>query len=545
MPRLSALSSRSLTGIGIAPKVEWILSAATYTSKSFSVASQDTSPAGISFKKDGTVMYIAGRANSSVRQYTLSTPWDVSTASFANKSLSVSAQTDVNSVDFRDDGTTMYVAGWNNSRVYQYTLSTAWDVSTGTYSGVSFNYNTGGAVGTAAYGLRFSSTGSNFYITGNNDTIFQFNLSAPWDLSTASDPSISKFVGAKIFANPSGIDFKYDGTIMFVQDTSPSGNRQVTAWTMSTPWNLSTATESTTNIFGVGNQDPNPYDFYMRYDGLGFYVVGPNNDTVYQYSMGSFRQPAYTYISVVPQVGVLPANTLVSFYGNTGQSTTVTNSRLSLITTAQAKFGTRSLQKTPSNDFTLGRANAVNVPLSQTIGGPLTLEAWVRLGAGPDGQNFEMGPNLYLHGPAVDMATVFPTNYASLGCYGTNTNGFSAQATVSRVPPNGTSSSGNDQGNGGIPLNTWTHIALSYSDNTNFAIWIDGTRRLRTTWSGGYGLSQVMTQLTINANGNVGPHYIDEIRVSNVDRYGVNNTTITVPTAAFVSDANTVALISF
>ena len=537
MPRLSALSSRSLTGIGIAPKVEWILSAATYTSKSFSVASQDTSPAGISFKKDGTVMYIAGRANSSVRQYTLSTPWDVSTASFANKSLSVSAQTDVNSVDFKGDGTTMYVAGWNNSRVYQYTLSTAWDVSTGTYSGVSFNYNTGGAVGTAAYGLRFSSTGSNFYITGNNDTIFQFNLSTAWDLSTASDPNISKFVGAKIFANPSGIDFKYDGTIMFVQDTSPSGNRQVTAWTMSTPWDLSTATESTTNIFGVGNQDPNPYDFYMRYDGLGFYVVGPNNDTVYQYSMGSFRQPAYTYVSVVPE----PLPTVTSFYGNAGLSTTVSSSRLTL-STAQARFGTKSLLGSTAAGFG-GRANSVNIVLPSSLIPPLTIEAWVYLTVGYVAPNFEQSPPIYLHSPTVDIASTNATN--SIRLYGVGP-GLQISYTDQIVQAGSIIGGGNDSNATSIPLNTWTHMALAIAANgITKAVWINGTRREGTNLN--TQLTASMTALTLNAfgSGRVGPQYIDEVRVSNVDRYGVTNTTITVPTAAFTSDANTVALVKF
>ena len=302
MPRVTSITSRNLVGIGITfSSPAWNLSAAIYTSKSSLVSAQDGWPAGLSFKKDGTAMFIVGKDNNTVYQYTLSTPWDVSTASYSSRSLSVSAQVNQpNSIDFRIDGARMYVTGWGNTSIFQYTLSIPWDLSTATYSGVSFNYS---ATSVSNSGLRFSTTGDNFYITGNNDTIFQFKVSTPWDVSTASYANKSKFVGTSGNLNPTGIDFKFDGTIMFVQDTSSANSRRITAWVMSTPWDLSTATEST-NKFSVGTQDTNPYDFYMRYDGLGFYIVGPNQDTVFQYSMQPFSQPAYSFSSLFPQPAI-------------------------------------------------------------------------------------------------------------------------------------------------------------------------------------------------------------------------------------------------
>jgi hypothetical protein len=47
-----------------------------------SVSSQDTSPYGLAFSSDGTKMYVTGNTNDTVYQYSLSTAWDVSTASF-------------------------------------------------------------------------------------------------------------------------------------------------------------------------------------------------------------------------------------------------------------------------------------------------------------------------------------------------------------------------------------------------------------------------------------------------------------------------------
>ena len=58
---------------------------------SFSVASQDTYPTGIEFSKSGMKMFVLGAAGDDVNEYTLSTAWDVSSASFVD-SFSVASQ---------------------------------------------------------------------------------------------------------------------------------------------------------------------------------------------------------------------------------------------------------------------------------------------------------------------------------------------------------------------------------------------------------------------------------------------------------------------
>ena len=49
---------------------------------SFSVAAQDAIPESLAFSSDGTKMFVAGIDVDNVNEYTLSTPFDVSTASF-------------------------------------------------------------------------------------------------------------------------------------------------------------------------------------------------------------------------------------------------------------------------------------------------------------------------------------------------------------------------------------------------------------------------------------------------------------------------------
>jgi DNA-binding beta-propeller fold protein YncE len=98
------------------------VSTATYNSISKSVSSQDSAPYDVAFNSDGSKMYIMGNNNKTVFQYTLSTPWNVSTATY-DTSKSVSSQDSAPyGVAFNSDGSKMYIIGASNDTVYQYTV---------------------------------------------------------------------------------------------------------------------------------------------------------------------------------------------------------------------------------------------------------------------------------------------------------------------------------------------------------------------------------------------------------------------------------------
>lgn len=92
----------------------------TYDSKSFSVASQENAPTTVAFNSDGTKMYILGLTNATIYQYTLSTAYDVSTASYDSVSFTVAQDTVPFGLTFRSDGIKMYIVGYGNDTIYQY-----------------------------------------------------------------------------------------------------------------------------------------------------------------------------------------------------------------------------------------------------------------------------------------------------------------------------------------------------------------------------------------------------------------------------------------
>lgn len=254
------------------------LSALAYASKSKDVSAQETSLSSIARSSDGTKMYITGSGNSTVYQYTVSTAWDVSTASYASKSKDVSAQeVNVFALRFSSDGTKMYI-WWNlNSTVYQYTLSTAWDVSTASYASKSKSVS---AQESAMSGFDFWDSWTKMYVAWyTNDTIYQYTLSTAWDVSTASYASKSVATNA---GDVAGFVISSDWLEIIVGRVSAS---RLSQYTLSTAWDVSTATLTTTgsNL----SEDSQCRGLGVSADWSTIYVWGNTNDIVFQYDMAS------------------------------------------------------------------------------------------------------------------------------------------------------------------------------------------------------------------------------------------------------------------
>jgi len=251
---------------------------ANYDSVSFSVASQDTSPRGIAFSVDGTKMYIVGGLTDTIYQYTLSTAYDLSTASYNSVSLSVSSQdTDPYSLAFNNDGTKLYMVGFSTNSVHQYSLSTGFVLSTASYDSVSFSV---ASQDTLPLDIAFNNDGTKMYMAGNSsDTVYQYSLSTAFDLSTASYGSVS-FSVASQDATPFTVAFNSDGTKVYILGFS---NDSVFQYSLSTAFDLSTTSYDSVS-FSVTSQDAIPTAISFNNYGTKMYMVGLGNDTVYQYS---------------------------------------------------------------------------------------------------------------------------------------------------------------------------------------------------------------------------------------------------------------------
>ena len=162
----------------------WDITTATFVTV-FSTASQDSAPADIFFKPDGLTMFVLGDTNNTVYQYTLGTAWSVATASYASKSFSVNTQEGTPAgLWFKPDGTTMYVVGTTNDTVYQYTSGTAWDISTASYASKFYSV---AAQESSPSQVNLSADGTKMWVLGiAGDDIWEYSLGSAWDVSTAT-----------------------------------------------------------------------------------------------------------------------------------------------------------------------------------------------------------------------------------------------------------------------------------------------------------------------------------------------------------------------
>jgi len=244
----------------------------SYDSVSFGIGSQDGSALGFAFSTDGTKMYVSGTATDRIHQYTLTTAFDLSTASYDSVSFLYGSNN--SGVAFKDDGTKMYITGYSTDDIKQYTLSTAFDVSTASYDSVSLSVS---SQDTAPYDLTFSFDGTKMYLSGGQlKRIHQYSLSTAWDLSTASYDSV--YLNASVECpNLYGVTFSKDGLQLFAVCAS---NQYIQQYSLTTAFDLSTAslggTFSTPNLFTSG--------IFLSADQEKIYVLASNTDAVYQYS---------------------------------------------------------------------------------------------------------------------------------------------------------------------------------------------------------------------------------------------------------------------
>ena len=103
----------------------WNVSTAVYNGTPinfFFVGAQEALSQGLFFKPDGTKMYVVGSIGDAVYEYDLSSAWDISTAVFL-QSFSVVAEERISTgVFFKPDGTKMYVIGSDGDAVWSYDL---------------------------------------------------------------------------------------------------------------------------------------------------------------------------------------------------------------------------------------------------------------------------------------------------------------------------------------------------------------------------------------------------------------------------------------
>jgi len=178
-------------------------------------------------------MFVVGVNGKDIIEFTLTTAFDVSTSSFVTSFSVIAQETTPVGLAFSSNGFKMFVAGLDGDDVNEYTLTTAFDVSTAAFVD-SFSV---AAQDTTPWGLAFSSDGFKMFVVGiDGDDINEYVSHKPIPISFAA--FVDSFSVLAQDSLPTGLAFSSDGTKMFVVGAAGA---DINEYTLTTAFDVSTA----------------------------------------------------------------------------------------------------------------------------------------------------------------------------------------------------------------------------------------------------------------------------------------------------------------
>ena len=280
---------------------------------SFSTANEESSTGGMTFNDDGMKVFIVGQSNDIVVQYSLTEAYDLSDVS-VDGTLSIAAQETIpHAIEFSNDGMTMFIMGVAGKDVNQYSLSSPFDItSTVNFQGlypVSNQEN-------APFGLRFSNDGFKMFvvgagITGGSDFVHQYSLTNAFDVTSGVlyDGSPLDISGEVEVA--SGIAFDASGSRIFLSNDNTD---QVHQYRLAVPFDVTQGAVYEGVSFNIPGFSR---DVIFNQDGSKmFYLRGP--DIIqYNLNLGGFTE---TEDNVGEVNGSIPIQIVDDLFVNEGTS---------------------------------------------------------------------------------------------------------------------------------------------------------------------------------------------------------------------------------
>ena len=275
--------------------------AVSYSNKTFSVGSQESQPFAFAFNDDGTKLFAAGWYQDTVFRYSLSTAYDISTASYDNNSKDCSGDVgNIRHLEFNSNGTKMYVLDSSNDDITTYTLNPAYDVSSAsspsTWS-ISSNLSLNGP-----FGFRFYDSGGKVLFF-NGSIIKTISLTTAYDFSggfSAITSNINLYtLNSYNLSGLRSFDWGTDGTKLLAVGGSGSDpfSENLVVLELSTAYDLTTLSYDQSDIVAISSsgsgsnaRQSNITNMSISPDGSKLYVLsraGTATNSIDQYALSN------------------------------------------------------------------------------------------------------------------------------------------------------------------------------------------------------------------------------------------------------------------
>ncbi|MDA9597589.1 autotransporter domain-containing protein [Candidatus Pelagibacter sp.] len=246
----------------------------------FDISSDEASATGITFKPDGTKMYITGIGADRILQYNLTTAFDITSATLEKSVLIRDEENKPEDVKFNSDGTVIFILGTNNNGIDRWSLSTPYDIGSITVADTTFT-----SIGGDPRGFDFNNDGTKMFVLNQTNTrVEEYNLSTPYNPDTKTLTNTLTNATSGNFHQ--GLGFNADGSKMFVVKSRGGSNadNKIDEYALSTTFDISTAT--LTGTFSPTHSNAEKISG-MAFNGSGtkMYHINWGDDEVREYSL--------------------------------------------------------------------------------------------------------------------------------------------------------------------------------------------------------------------------------------------------------------------
>jgi len=274
------------------------------TDKVLNINSASSAPTAMWLGDSGTKLYVIGSTNDDIDRFELTTPYDISSNIIATTSNDTGNGSVPQGMYFKSDGSRYWIIDSGPDYIRQYSLSTAWDIqtssrSTNTANGKAYvNIRLNGDANPT--GVAFSADGLKVIICGTNgagatgDSIYSYTLGTAFDIFTmvgmdgnnvAPSPDVrvqfSSFTDLRDeISLPHDIFFLPDGLTLYVVCRERD---DIVTFTLGTAFDITTMTYN--GHLAIDDIDGAVGAVYVDpVNNIGL-MIGQESDNVYQWTV--------------------------------------------------------------------------------------------------------------------------------------------------------------------------------------------------------------------------------------------------------------------
>ena len=274
------------------PPSSWDIAASCYTKKSYDSTITSIKPLDLYISPDGLNLYVLdhyvdGTSKNRISQYLLSEAWNITTASFVISSAELHGTVPLmTSLSFSPSGDKFYIAGDSSDDILEYDLTVPWQIWT-----FVFNDRSPSPIGTNIVENHFKEDGLELYsLNVSSNRIIQYSLSVAWDVTTSVSSGNIFSAYTLEDSDMRGMSLSTAGDKLFlVSRLTPT----VYQYTLSTPWDISSATYDSVS-FDV-SQATEVLSLFFSVDGSYYYALDYTSNNILQYSADGTDCPSFVF----------------------------------------------------------------------------------------------------------------------------------------------------------------------------------------------------------------------------------------------------------